>query len=108
VLDGDNITVWDVPEDEDVETSDKDGEGAARDAAAGLGEKGHVVHVADLVESIWNDREPEIPGSEARRAVEVIKAIYLSSRRGGETVEFPLSYEDDGPGIDDRGMQWDW
>ncbi|HCU38188.1 MAG TPA: hypothetical protein DGT21_23000 [Armatimonadetes bacterium] len=108
VLDGDNITVWDVPSDEAVETSDGGDVGAGRDAAAGLGEKGHVTHVADLVDAIWNDREPEIPGREARRAVEVIKAIYLSSRRGGETVELPLSYDDDGPGIDDRGASWDW
>jgi hypothetical protein len=32
--------------------------------------------------------------------VEVIKAIYKSSRDGGCTAEFPLSYEDDGPGIE--------
>ncbi len=108
VMDGDTIAVWDVPGEEDVETEEASDVGAARDPAAGLGATGHIAHMADLVDSIWNDREPEIPGREARRAVEVIKAIYLSSRRGGDTVELPLSYEDDGPGIDDRGGDWDW
>jgi len=55
--------------------------------------------VGDLCDAIINDREPEIPGSEARKAIEVIKAIYKSSREGGATIELPLSYVDDGPGI---------
>jgi predicted dehydrogenase len=94
------ITMWDIPgEEEDVEESE-DEVGTARDATSGLTEEGHTMHVADLVDAIQNDREPQIPGSEARRAVEVIKAIYKSSREGGATVELPLSYEDDGPGID--------
>ncbi len=100
-LDGDTITTWDIPGEEDqVEVAEDGGIGAARDAAAGLAEAGHVTHIWDMREAIINDREPAIPGSEARRAVEVIKAIYLSSRRGGDSVELPLSYEDDGPGID--------
>ncbi len=108
VMDGDTIAVWDVPGEEDVETAQAADVGAARDPAAGLGATGHIRHISDLVDAIRNDREPEIPGREARRAVEVIKAIYLSSRRGGETVELPLSYEDDGPGIDDRARDWEW
>jgi predicted dehydrogenase len=73
-------------------------EGTASDPAA-LAATGHVAHVRDLCEAIINDREPAIPGREARRAVELIKAIYKSSREGGATVELPLSYVDDGPGI---------
>ncbi|MBC7287973.1 MAG: hypothetical protein H5T86_07995 [Armatimonadetes bacterium] len=60
---------------------------------------GHTQHVLDLCQAIIEDREPEIPGREARKAVELIKAIYLSSRLGGDTVELPLSYDQDGPGI---------
>ncbi len=108
ILDGDKITAWDVAGDDTVQAEEQTDKGAASDAAAGITETGHVAHVADLVDAIRNDREPEIPGREARRAVEVIKAIYLSSRRGGATVELPLSYEDDGPGIDDRAQGWEW
>jgi UDP-N-acetyl-2-amino-2-deoxyglucuronate dehydrogenase len=111
VLEGDKLTLWDVPGAEDaMEAEEKADNGAARDAKAGLGAQGHVAHIGDLVDAIWNDREPAIPGREARRAVEVIKAIYLSARRGGDNVELPLSYEDDGPGIDyqaARSAEWD-
>lgn len=45
---------------------------------------GHVRHVADLIEAIKEDREPFINGESARKAVEVILAIYESSRSGKE------------------------
>ncbi len=109
VLEGNNITTWDISgEEQEVEAEQPPGVGTARDPKAGLTATGHVQHIIDLVDAIKNDREPSISGREGRRAVEVIKAIYLSSRRGGATVELPLAYEDDGPGIDDRGYDYDW
>ncbi len=84
---------------EAIEASQAGTEGTASDPTA-LTATGHVAHVQDLCQAIAEDREPAIPGREARKAVEVIKAIYKSSREGGATVELPLSYVDDGPGID--------
>lgn len=98
VLNEDKITTWDVPGEE----SEADGGAAGKSTAAdptALTATGHTAHVVDLCGAIRENREPEIPGSEARRAVQVIKAIYKSSREGGSSVEFPLSYCDDGPGI---------
>ncbi len=97
VLSGDTITKWAI-EGEEEETEEAETEGTASDATA-VTATGHVQHVSDLCDAIINDREPEIPGSEARKAVELIKAIYKSSRDNGATVELPLSYVDDGPGI---------
>jgi len=95
-----DITQWSVEGEEEEETAapTDQARGTATDPAA-VGAAGHIDHVRDLCEAIINDREPAIPGREARKAVEIIKAIYLSSRLGGSTVELPLSYEDDGPGI---------
>jgi len=95
-----NITQWSIEGEEEQETATAGGEdeGTATDPAA-VAAAGHIAHVQDLCEAIINDREPAVPGREARKAVEIIKAIYLSSRLGGSTVELPLSYEDDGPGI---------
>ncbi len=45
---------------------------------------GHQLQVQDLVEAIRLDREPMIPGEEARKAVDLILAIYESSRTGKE------------------------
>jgi predicted dehydrogenase len=97
ILSGDTITKWAI-EGEEEEEAEAETEGTASDSTA-ITATGHVQHVGDLCDAIINDREPEIPGSEARRAIEVIKAIYKSSREGGATIELPLSYVDDGPGI---------
>jgi len=98
VLDGDRIVKWDVKGEGDQTEAAKGGPSTAADPTQ-LTATGHTAHVMDLCAAIRDNREPEIPGREARRAVEVIKAIYKSSREGGASVEFPLCYEDDGPGI---------
>ncbi len=103
------IVAWDIPGEEGAEVeAETGGRGTAADPTAGLTATGHTRHVEDLCEAILQDREPEIPGREARKAVELIKAIYLSSRLGGETVELPLSYEEDGPGIYPPLERWEW
>jgi UDP-N-acetyl-2-amino-2-deoxyglucuronate dehydrogenase len=96
----DKVAAWDIPGEENPDEGGDAAAGTAADPTANLGVMGHTAHVADLAAAIRENREPEVPGSEARRAVEVIKAIYKSSREGGSTVELPLSYDDDGPGIE--------
>jgi UDP-N-acetyl-2-amino-2-deoxyglucuronate dehydrogenase len=91
ILSGDKITSWDIPGEEDQSEGAAEGKSTAADPTA-VTASGHTQHVIDLCGAIRENREPEIPGSEARRAVEVIKAIYKSSREGGATVELPLSY----------------
>lgn len=45
---------------------------------------GHIVLINDFIEAIIEDKEPLINGSEARKAVAIIMAIYESSRTGKE------------------------
>ena len=45
---------------------------------------GHALIVEDLVKAVRDDREPVIPLSAAKHAVEVVCAIYKSSRNGRE------------------------
>jgi predicted dehydrogenase len=99
-LSGDTITKWKFPGSDEEQKAEEESaaEGTATDPLA-LAATGHTEHIRDLCQAIIEDREPAIPGSEARRAVELIKAIYKSSREGGAPVELPLSYVDDGPGI---------
>lgn len=49
---------------------------------ANFGLRGHRFLVADLVQAIKEDREPYITGRSARRAVDLILAIYESARSG--------------------------
>lgn len=44
----------------------------------------HQILVEDMVESVKTDREPWISGEEGRKAVDLILAIYESSRTGKE------------------------
>ena len=97
IVDGGSIVKWAI-EGEEEGAAGEAGEGASADPRA-ITSVGHVAHVEDLCHAIRENREPAVTGAEARHAVEIIKAIYLSSREGGATIELPLSYDDDGPGI---------
>jgi UDP-N-acetyl-2-amino-2-deoxyglucuronate dehydrogenase len=45
---------------------------------------GHILIIQDMADAVKNKRQPLIPGEEARKAVDVILAIYESSRTGKE------------------------
>jgi UDP-N-acetyl-2-amino-2-deoxyglucuronate dehydrogenase len=64
-----------------------DGSGAADPMAIGF-EK-HRRQIVDLIETIHEGRPPAIQGAEARRSVEIIRAIYQSAE-SGRAVELPL------------------
>lgn len=55
---------------------------AAKDDPTKVSHEGHGLLVADLVESIQEDRDPAIGPQEARHAVDTILAIYRSSQEG--------------------------
>jgi predicted dehydrogenase len=50
---------------------------------------GHMLQVRDMAQAILKNREPMVPGKDARKAVELILAIYRSARTG-RTVKLPL------------------
>jgi len=54
-----------------------------------VGIRGHRLQVADMAKAILDDREPMVPGEDARKAVELILAIYKSARTG-KPVALPL------------------
>ncbi len=71
----------------EVTQVDTGGGGVSDPTAISAG--GHIVLIHDLVNAIREDREPMIPGREARRAVELILAIYQSQCEG-RTITLPL------------------
>jgi predicted dehydrogenase len=50
---------------------------------------GHTLQVADMMDAIKNNREPVCNGAEGRKAVELILAIYKSSKEKKE-IKLPL------------------
>jgi len=89
VVVGDDIALWDVEGDELIEDPMAGKKGGAADPKAGMPEEAvvsHVKQIGDVLAAIEEGREPMIDGREARRAVEVILAIYRASETG-EVVE---------------------
>ncbi|MGD9519304.1 MAG: Gfo/Idh/MocA family protein [Armatimonadota bacterium] len=89
---GDQIQLWEVEGDETEWNPTAGSSGAASDprhGMIGLAVQAHMEQIEDLIEAIEEGREPLLNGLEARRAVELILAIYRSSAEG-QVVSLPL------------------
>lgn len=64
--------------------------GVATTDPAAIGYAGHIRQVEDLVRAIQEDTDPSITGADARTPLELILAIYESSRKAGKPVRLPL------------------
>ncbi len=81
---GEDLALWQV-EDEETFSDPQAGQhkGGASEPAAGmmgLAVQAHADQMADLLAAIEENREPRLNGEEARRAVQLILAVYESSR----------------------------
>ncbi len=87
VLEEEKIARWAVAENDDELAKPQEmgveGEkdGAASDPTA-IGVAGHVFLVNDLVQAIEEDRDPFITGESARKSVDLVLAVYESSKKG--------------------------
>lgn len=81
ILEDGQIALWEVegvpqPEQEPMDL----GSGASDPSA--ITSLGHQAQIDDLVQAINEDRPPVVDGHEARKAIEIIAAIYRSARAG--------------------------
>lgn len=88
VLEDGNVVFWDIQGEEPfsgqhVET----GSGATNPMA--ITSVGHEAQISDMVDAINQSRPPVVDGREARKAIEIISAIYRSSE-AGRIVKLPL------------------
>lgn len=88
------LTAWDfknpLPDDEQIlarygAKADAAGAGAADPGAIDYRE--HLRNFEDFIDALETGREPKISPPEARRAIQLIEAIYQSARNGGAPVE---------------------
>ena len=59
----------------------------ASDPSAGVDSDGHLASLSEFVDAVRAGRNPSVDGREARKAVEIICAVYESSQHGGAPVE---------------------
>jgi predicted dehydrogenase len=94
ILEEENLLSWqfadELAEDRDIREkfSSKTGSGGAADPAA-ISYQGHKAQFTDIVNTLAAGKNPAIDGREARKAVEIILAIYKSAETG-EEVKLPL------------------
>ncbi len=93
VLEDGRVTVWKLAdataEEEKMITSLEVQDGQSYADPVAITHISHRLQIEDMVDAIVNDREPRVTGTEARKAIEIIRAIYLSAK-SGELVSLPL------------------
>lgn len=89
VLEEESLKFWqfrnEKPEDEEIRKkySDFTSTGGGASDPKAIGFHGHALAFSNVIASLDAGVQPEIPGEEAMKAVELIEAVYKSSRDGG-------------------------
>lgn len=93
ILEAGKLTQWNIKGSaEPVKSSQNSGGSGASDPTA----IGHQLHLAQwklFLKAIQEDQTPVVDGKTARKSVELIRAIYFSSKKG-KIVAFPFEDED--------------
>lgn len=93
VLEEGRIKVWKLvdgtPEEEAALTLLEAQDGQSFSDPTALAYTPHQRQIEDVLEAIDQDREPLVTGREARKAIEIVRAIYLSAQRD-QRVRLPL------------------
>ena len=63
----------------------------ASDPTAGVTDDGHRAVFEDFLNALSQGEKPSVDGLEARKAVEIILAVYASAKNGGTPVTLPLT-----------------
>lgn len=83
ILEGGRIKTWEIQgvkqKPEELLTDEKTG-GASDPMAISI--EGHLAQYQDFVDAIHENREPLVNGIEGRKSLEIVLAIYRSSREG--------------------------
>ena len=83
ILEGGNIKTWVIEGEEPVaagEDQEKKGVGASSPMA--ISYKGHKTQIGDMIDAIRSDRDPMVDGHEAKKSLQIVRAIYQSSASG--------------------------
>jgi len=93
VLEEGRIVRWALadatPEEERARTTMESQDGRSFEEPTAIAHYGHRLQIADMLDAIATGREPRVTGLEARKAIEIVRAIYVSAQTG-RVVHYPL------------------
>lgn len=94
IVEDDRIRLWDVEGEAPSTDAEATNTGSSASPGSGLDDAVavHTAQIRDMLAAIEEDRDPAISGEEARKAVELILAVYRSASRGAP-VNLPLRSE---------------
>jgi predicted dehydrogenase len=79
IIENDRIKHWDIKGEEDISEAATNETGAS--APDGISSRSHMKQFENFIEALGNDTKPLISGEDGRRTVELILAIYESSKK---------------------------
>ena len=78
ILDGDSISTWLIEGEEPAqEASEQLTDGSNNPAA--IATEGHRRQIEDMMQAVFENREPVVNGAEGRTSLEVVEALYQSA-----------------------------
>lgn len=91
IMEGDEIKLWKFVDGGNEESVEKRKEiiDTSSSPTAGFSSEYHALQIKDFIDAIREDRRPLIDGIEGRKALEIVRAIYISGRKG-EKINFPI------------------
>jgi UDP-N-acetyl-2-amino-2-deoxyglucuronate dehydrogenase len=90
IIENDQIKDWQLRSSEKYERPPADMHLIVGTTSADIWHHSHRRQIADMMQAIWEDREPQCNGTEGRKPLEIILAIYQSAR-ARKPVKLPLS-----------------
>jgi predicted dehydrogenase len=99
VLRDDKLTAFEfeksLPTDASVITPATEGGGAGANDPKAIGHAWHRSNLEEAIAAIRAGKQPAVNGTEGRKAVELILALYQSAQSGGMPINLPLAQDPD-------------
>lgn len=92
VIEGDRIKLWKFIETEEEESTDEEKQkimDTSSSPTAGFSSEYHTLQISEFIDAVRQDRKPLVDGMEGRKALEIVRAIYISGKRG-KRINFPV------------------
>lgn len=84
ILEAGKITAWNVKGQEGPQETASETEGSGSSDPMAIDYNLHLAQIKDLVEAIWEDRDPLVTGVSGKKSLELILGIYQSSKEGNQ------------------------